>query len=292
MKKLFPVLAVVLICYNTHAQNVGIGKTTPTEKLDVNGNVNISGTIKANGVAGTTGQVLSSSGTGLSWISIGGTMGYKKCVPAQTSWVVPTGVTEIMVEVWGAGAGGAGNAGGISGSYGRTIKTVTPGTTINFTLGTGGNGQNGTTNPTAGSSTKVTFPDGSYLEAYGGYAPDGNPVTNGWIGYPSTGNVYGLTNYYLMPGNMGSRTVRIFGQKSSTIYTEQVFYGSGGAPVGLLGAEPVPGSSYYYENGVATYSRAARLPYIANPYYSSGGNADFDDYGLPGGAGYALIWWN
>lgn len=292
MKKSFNLLAGVIFCINLQAQNVGIGKTNPTEKLDVNGSVNISGTIKANGVAGTNGQVLGSTSTGLSWMSIGGSMGYKKCVPASSTWLVPAGVTEIMVEIWGGGAGGAGNAGGISGSYGRTIKTVTPGTTINFTFGTGGTGQNGTSNPTSGTSTKVTFPDGTYLEAYGGNIPSGNPVSDGWIGFPDHGYVAGLANYYLMPGNMGARTVRVFGQKSSTIYTEQVFYGAGGAPVGLLAPNPVQGSSYYYENGIPMYSRAARLPYVSNPYYSAGGSADTDDYGLPGGNGYALIWWN
>lgn len=292
MKKSFILLAGVIFCLNAQAQNVGIGKSNPTEKLDVNGNVNISGTIKANGTAGTNGQVLASTGTGLSWMSIGGTMGYKKCVPAQSNWVVPSGVTEIMVEVWGAGAGGASNAGGISGSYGRTVKTVTPGTTINFTFGIGGTGQNGTTNPTSGTSTKVTFPDGTFLEAYGGVFIPGDPATNGWMGFPDNGYASGLANYYLVPGNMGTRTVRVFGQKSSTVYTEQVFYASGGAPVGLLNANPVQGSSYYYENGSPTFSRMARLPYVANPYYSTGGGADGEDYGLPGGGGYALIWWN
>lgn len=39
------------------AQNVGIGTTTPTQKLDVNGNVNVSGTLLANGTAGTAGRI-------------------------------------------------------------------------------------------------------------------------------------------------------------------------------------------------------------------------------------------
>src|SRR5690349_20174342 len=83
------------------AQKVGINKTNPTEAPDVNGNVNISGTLKANGATGTSGQVLISSGTGLTWGSL---FGYKHCqmfyVSGAGSWQVPAGIKEIMVEAW------------------------------------------------------------------------------------------------------------------------------------------------------------------------------------------------
>ncbi|CAN5739383.1 hypothetical protein BH10BAC3_BH10BAC3_27590 [soil metagenome] len=64
--------------------------------------MNISGTLKANGKAGTTGQVLMSSGSGLTW---GSMAGYKHCqmfyAAGGGTWQVPAGVTEIMVETWG-----------------------------------------------------------------------------------------------------------------------------------------------------------------------------------------------
>jgi hypothetical protein len=44
--------------------NVGIANTAPTEKLDVTGNVRFSGAIMPNNAAGTTGQLLTSAGTG------------------------------------------------------------------------------------------------------------------------------------------------------------------------------------------------------------------------------------
>ncbi len=43
--------------------NVGIGVTNPTEKLDISGNLKISGAFMPNGNAGTSGQVLISQGT-------------------------------------------------------------------------------------------------------------------------------------------------------------------------------------------------------------------------------------
>ena len=62
MKRLI-VLACLICFVSAHAQNVGIGTTTPTEKLDVNGNVKISGYLNLNGNTGISGQVLTSQGT-------------------------------------------------------------------------------------------------------------------------------------------------------------------------------------------------------------------------------------
>jgi|GEM_PF-4636566 len=58
------------------AQNAGIGTISPSQKLDVNGNINLTGTIKANGVNGTAGQVLMKNNTTITlpyFISVTGT---------------------------------------------------------------------------------------------------------------------------------------------------------------------------------------------------------------------------
>jgi len=124
--KLLLLFAASAFTFLAKAQNVGIGTDTPAEMLDVNGNVNIAGALKANGNAGSPGQVLMSTGSGLSW---GSTMGYKKCVIFSSSgtWVVPANVTEVMVELWGGGSGGTANRGGTSGAYARTVQIVAPG---------------------------------------------------------------------------------------------------------------------------------------------------------------------
>lgn len=51
--------------------NVGIGNNTPAHKLVVNGDFNLTGSLRANGNAGTNGQVLTSTGTGTAWASVG-----------------------------------------------------------------------------------------------------------------------------------------------------------------------------------------------------------------------------
>lgn len=50
--------------------NVGVGVALPAEKLDVDGNIQLTGEIKLNGSGGTVGQVLTSNGNGtMAWAS-------------------------------------------------------------------------------------------------------------------------------------------------------------------------------------------------------------------------------
>jgi hypothetical protein len=69
MKKLL-LLFIMAIAIQTKAQNVGIGNPNPAEKLDVRGNINLTGTIKANGVDGTARQVLAKNASNnLDWVN-------------------------------------------------------------------------------------------------------------------------------------------------------------------------------------------------------------------------------
>ncbi len=56
----------------TASGNLGIGNSTPSEKLDVNGNVRFSGALMPNNLSGTSGQVLTSAGVGVAptWTSL------------------------------------------------------------------------------------------------------------------------------------------------------------------------------------------------------------------------------
>jgi hypothetical protein len=88
-------------------------------------------------------------------------------------FTVPTNVTKIMVEMWGAGGGGGGSdssysyvgGGGGAGGYSWGVLTVTPGTSYLVTAGAGGNG--GIAGGANG-STGATSSFGSLMIAYGG----------------------------------------------------------------------------------------------------------------------------
>jgi hypothetical protein len=62
---LIPIVLMVTLLNSVSAQNVGIGTATPTEKLDVLGNLKFTGALMPNNNAGTTGRLLMSSGPGV-----------------------------------------------------------------------------------------------------------------------------------------------------------------------------------------------------------------------------------
>ena len=99
-------------------------------------------------VAGTS---TTTAPTGTADVVAGATFAYLGTVTLATStWVCPTGVNSIDVELWGAGgAGGSASTasatsgtrlagGGGAGSYVKKTLTVVPGTTYNVTVGGGG----------------------------------------------------------------------------------------------------------------------------------------------------------
>lgn len=79
--------------------------------------------------------------------------------PGAGSWVVPCGVSEIQVQLWGAGGAGGGSTGpnssgggGGSGCYGFFTIPVTEGASISYTVGAGGAGVTGGTGQDGGST--------------------------------------------------------------------------------------------------------------------------------------------
>jgi hypothetical protein len=71
---------------------VGIGSTTPTERIDVTGNVKFSGALMPNNTAGTAGQVLVSGGAGSApnWVN----------VPNMTYGDIKTGIQTVDHGGW------------------------------------------------------------------------------------------------------------------------------------------------------------------------------------------------
>lgn len=140
--------------------NVGINNTNPTVTLDVIGTARVTGFSLPTGAA--AGSVLTSldAAGNAAWqpAAAGGGGGLPtnfQVFDANGTFVVPAGVTRVMVEVWGGGGGGGassqtgagGGGGGGGGGYGRQILTVIPGASHSVTIGAGGGsgGAGGTT---------------------------------------------------------------------------------------------------------------------------------------------------
>jgi hypothetical protein len=111
--------------YNSNSGNIGIGTSTPTSKLTVNGNVDIAGEILTGGVLGTAGQVLSSNGNGtMSWITNAGGGGSSPWTTAgndiantNTGGVGIGGMPSLNAKLYVHGSGGY---------FGNTFSDLTP----------------------------------------------------------------------------------------------------------------------------------------------------------------------
>ena len=118
----------------------------------------------ATGVQGPTGPTGSSLFSNMQVYSTPGTF----------SFTVPSGVTKILVEAWGAGGGGA-TVGGGGGGYGKSIISVTSGDVYTITVGAGGQSVDQCscstgTNGGASSFGSILISDGGYA---GGLCPSG-----------------------------------------------------------------------------------------------------------------------
>ena len=175
------------------------------------------GTAQAYTLAGTTGQFLQSTGTG---VPIWGQPGpssvtvLTSLTPGST-YNVPNGVKAIMIEIIGGGGGSGGSVvagsskgtasgGGGSGSYTRVLIT-NPLSSYLYTIGLGGTG--GTTLGTNGGNGGQTSFNGTTITAPGGSGGQGctsATSTNGYLAKAGgVGGTIGLNGNFSVPGHDG-----------------------------------------------------------------------------------------
>ena len=148
-------------------------------------------------------------------------------------WTVPTGVTQITIEAWGAGGAGgfAGDydrerptGGGGGGAYAKSTVNVIPGSILNVTVGRGGENPNGTArdgeNSTVknGSTTLVSAEGGKSVDgknnaqgAQGGQAANSIGTTQYSGGNGGNGDMGASSGAYSAGGGGGGSTGYIFG---------------------------------------------------------------------------------
>jgi hypothetical protein len=221
------IIFILLLTFLNYAaaQNVGIGNSSPSEKLDVSGNINVTGTIKANGVDGSANQVLMKNGNNvLTW---GDLCDYKHAITFTTAgsgtWTVPAGVTRIRVEAWGGGGGGSTNGSGAGGGYVTGIFDVSAGD-VSYTVGAGGIG--GSALPgTNGGLSSVSF--GSFFVIANGGEWDNSAATfNLAAGGSFSGNT--TSGFYGAVGEYGEQNKFAGYQVNATTWRESQTGGKGG----------------------------------------------------------------
>jgi hypothetical protein len=285
MKKII-LLFFAITSVSSFAQNVGIGTVAPpTEKLDVNGNINMNGNLRVNNIAGQPNQVLMTNSTGNTfWGDMGG---YKNVASfTQNSiWVIPAGITKIRVEAWGGGGGGASGGGGAGGTYILTKElTVTPGNNITLTIGTGGaSALVEASNGTAGGQTIISGIFGSFT-ATGGNG--GSPFAGG------TSNVFALIGdeEIQIPGMSGASAFFEYNERTAGQFVEIAKNGNGGgvAPTFNNGG---PGGMYVRDMNTSAIlkSTAPAIPVI--PGTGGGGGYRGSDWGAAGRTGMVIVYY-
>lgn len=268
------------------SQNVGVNTITPTERLDVNGNINVTGTIKANGIDGTPNQVLMKNTAGdLTWGNICEYKNFVTLTVGAGSWTVPASTTKILVEVWAGGGGGNVHGGGGGGGYIRAHFTVIPGASLNYSVGVGGTAATNAT-ATNGSNSNVSIA-GQGVTALGG---TGAIFLSAVLGSPGTGGGYGITsidNYIALPGSGGLPQEKNFMPFNATTYYETGRGGRGGNAGNMTNNGGV--GAYYVYNNTAAAVVSRNTPDLTGQL-PGGGGAGGINHGpsaFPGGTGGA-----
>jgi hypothetical protein len=300
MKKISLVIACCFAGVCSFAQNVGIGTTTPGEKLDVNGNVNVSGQLKLGGNGGAAGQILKKDASNNPvWTDLSE---YKHMVVFDCSnynitpnvhnctdnWIVPAGVTSIVVECWGGGGGGGALTAGGGGGYVMAKLTVTPAANASLIIGAGGRYASAGTDAVPGGNTSFVLA-GTTLGAFGGLGGSFiDPFFTSGIGQSSGGDfvVTGITNQYIgFWGSPGGISKLSFVQVSTTEFAKVVNYGDGGDAALLQGSG---GKGGYKLLGISISQNMFASISAIQP--GGGGGAD-DSQGYYGRGGRIIIRW-
>ncbi|RYF89715.1 MAG: hypothetical protein EOO03_05335 [Chitinophagaceae bacterium] len=222
-------LKMLLLCtIHSSAQNVGIGNNNPAEKLDVTGNINVTGTIKANGVDGTANQVLMKNNAGtMEWGDVGE---FKNFLTYYSNGIftVPAGVTKIMVEMWGGGGGGNFYCGGGGGGYLKIQLQVAANQQCNVTVGSAGAGANNATAANGGDSYFAHT--NNVYTAIGGKGAVYVASSRFNPGLGGSGITMGIPmSYIIVPGTTGGYQTKTYGQTSATTFFEITTGGNGGS---------------------------------------------------------------
>jgi len=297
MKKLLSLLpALLLFLPFSFSQNVGVGTSTPAHPLDVVGNINTTGNILVNGVAGSNGQVLTMNGNTMQWMDKSRYNNW--AIFASTgasSFAVPAGITEVLIEMWGAGGGGHNpGGGGGSGGYWVGKVPVTGISSISLSIGVGGNAGSGNTTAGNGGNTSFTC-TGFNVTTGGGEGADTIDVSlETYIpGTGGAGIVSGSSlpptyrNYFFANGNNGSPTEINYIQTAAGVFSRLRKGGVGGvAP--YSGLQPRP-ATYYLELPAQNVRTGFTSASAAD--FGGGGTPLIGNNGSNGGHGRVIIYY-
>ncbi len=196
-------------------KDIYVGNIRLTGNLISSGTLNLLGTTINIGVTGTNTITLGGTGTVITFNGSAlptGTQALKTTVAitGSQSFVVPSNVSRIVMEVWGPGGGGAGGnsvdasggrrggGGGGSGGYVRAIANVTPSESLTIVVGVGGAGSTPGNSGVDGSADTTVAGSFGIITARLG-------TRGGATGIRGVGGTFSITGTYVFAfGSVGS----------------------------------------------------------------------------------------
>jgi hypothetical protein len=257
--------ADILGALKAGAMNV-LGVSTFDGDINAKGNITAGGTITATNFVGR----FTGDGSGLTNLPSVSAIPRMLVFTNDGTFVVPEGVTRVMVEVWGGGGGGGSGGfdgyddmfgkGGGGGGYGRQVCDVTPGTNYPVTVGLGGGSD----------ADGGTSSFGSLIQATGGQAG---------CAYSEPCDSQGLWPEGRVAGGTSSAVVNKDGQPTGDLWGS---YTDGGA-TGFGGR-----GGWWRQVGIHTYE------YSASVGPGGGGGAGLGPTpgnGKPGARGRVIVYY-
>lgn len=263
---------------------VGIRTAVPLFPLDVKGDVNITGQLLANGNSGDEGQFLRSNGNGtMSWASKERFKNFKifrndgfSAPIANSTFTIPSGVTEVGVELWGGGGQATCCGSGASGAYIYAVIPVGSFTSFSTSVGAGG-GCN--TCSLLGSTTSLSVTGSFVLTARGGY--NSNYVASQGT-FTASGSYLSNISYFGIEGESAKFSDNFYENSPLGYFIFQRYASGGDAPTR-------PGSGG--KSGWKKTNWDGSSPTLTTGFKGSepGGGGGFPD--ADGGHGQIIIYW-
>ncbi len=264
--------------------------------ITVDGHLNVTGDLKANGLSGSAGQILQNNGNGtISWAN---KCDYKNFAVyefttsgATQTFTVPAGVTKIRTEAWGGGGKGFGfygpsssksSAGGGGGGYLEAELTVTAGQTVNIMVAEGATAANALS---SGTNSIVSLVGFYSIAAFGGTNATGiaSALTTGQGGYY---NLASIKTAIGIQGEPGKPTKINFEEYGPGLFASIFHWGNGG---NAGNTNKTGGEGGYYYNANVIYSEVhgggtGKIPGGGGSAFAAGTDSD-------GANGRVIIYW-
>lgn len=261
------------------AGDTGFGRSNPDERVDVNGSMKISGLIKPNGSSGSKGQLLKNNGNGsMSWSDPSRFPNNKDFFNPDlnnpSTWVVPSGVTEVLFEVWGPGGSGHDGGGGGGGGYVKSIIQVSAGQSFTITVGKDGTG-----------ASRVLAPNGGQI-----ICNQGGDATSLRPGFGGSVSVFTSWQNQRQLGGNGQSNEITYGQSGATTFVKSVDCGSGGHAACTNHTSGSGGMRVLNQSNNSVIEEVFSTP-GSFPGGGGGGGFSSTNNRAQGGDGYIIVRW-